>query len=241
MSLVSYAETQLSFSDLSGTEYENVLLNAIRVLSDQGHSNTSVHYLLGMVRIASVHENPYAFAMEDFTQRGWIKNTAPETDAPVDDDNIQELISQNILEVLELLTTATIQHNLDKDTLYSTFMRLAAFEPILQIVDEPKMWNQYADGEFQHKFMASLFKQSAKGRPYLDGVVFRTENDVCWTSRDSFKYIDLPCYSDDVKRHYITVDDDDRCVDEAEYQKYLDLVPDIVHPNTEKRKPKSML
>ena len=243
MSLETFATTQLSMvPSLAGTMTATALVEAMTILDSQGHSNSSIHYLLSLVKHASQHDDPYQYSYDSFTAKGWT------TKKPVEDENeewsvnMQYHICQNILEVLQSLTNNIKSHALDKETVMDNFMSLAAYEPIVPIVDEPSEWIDTGGNMFQHRYMSSVFKDKVDGRPYyLDGVVFLTEEGATWTSGDSRMYVNLPCMATDLTRHIIKVDDDDRCINEQVYLEYLVLAEQMVFPNTEKRKPASML
>lgn len=244
MNLVTYATNQMEMvPSLAGTMTFKTLVESMQILDNQGHSGSSMNYLLGMVKLASEHDDPHQFAFDDFTSRGWMTQKPSTGDEQKDwESNMQFHICTDILEVLKSLTDNIKTHSLDKDSVFSNFLLLAAYEPIVPITNEPSDWHSTGDNSFQHRYMSSIFKNGVDGRPYyLDGVVFRMESGSTWTSGDSKMYVNLPCMATDLTRHYINVDEEDRCVDEQEFLKYLVLAESMVHPRADSRKPKSML
>lgn len=244
MNLVTYATNQLEMvPSLVGTMTFKTLVESMHILENQGHSGASINYMLGVVKRASEQDDPYQFAIDEFNARGWMTQKPSTGDEEKDwSRNMQFHICTDILEVLKSLTDNIKTHSLDKDSVFRNFLLLAAFKPIVPITNEPSVWNHTGGNNYQHRYMSSIFKNGVDGRPYyLYGVVFLLENGTSCSCSDSTLYVNLPCMVTDLPHHFISVDADDRCVDEQSFLKYLVLAEDMVHPCPEIRKPASML
>lgn len=160
------------------------------------------------------------YAKREFSELGWDKS----------DDQMQKMACENILELLGVLenqghTNSSVQYVLNQ------FNQLARFQPITQIKDEPQFW-----AGNQHVKESGLFKENGIIK-WINGIAFVSPRNIPWHSRDSSVIVELPCYSRDLITHRILVDDEDRCLNDEEFNKYLALVPKMVRPDIERRRP----
>lgn len=164
------------------------------------------------------------YAKREFSELGWDKT----------DDQMQKMACENILELLDVLENQG-HTNFSVQYVLSQFNQLARFQPITQIKDEPRFWAKGEHGG-QHSKEFSLFKENGVIK-WQNGIVFVTPRNTSWQSSDSSVIVELPCYRQDLVTHRILVDDEDRCLNDEEFNKYLALVPKMVRPDIERRRP----
>lgn len=101
-------------------------------------------------------------------------------------------IQENIFELLEVFGN---QGHSGASSSYciEMFSKLAKFEPLCPLTGEDSEWNEVGDNWYQNNRCSHVFKNGKDGAPYdLNAYIFKNQDGVCFTSRDSRKYISFP-------------------------------------------------
>jgi len=84
--------------------------------------------------------------------------------------------------------------------------KLFRWLPLRPLTGEDDEWQEIGNGEWQNKRCSRVFK-GKDGRAYdIDGRIFREPDGTCYTSKDSWVYIDFPYYP---KSKYVDVEASD--------------------------------
>ena len=100
-------------------------------------------------------------------------------------------IMENIFELLEVFGK---QGHSGSSALYciSCFKKLALFEPLAPLTGEDVEWNEVDERDtYQNNRCSHVFKNK-DGAYDIDGKIFRKPNGCCYTSKDSYVFIDFP-------------------------------------------------
>lgn len=167
MSYVSHATHEFQFAGLP-TEVEKLIMSALELLSDEGHSGGSIGFFIGWVNRwrEDLSVNPeYVPSTDSMLYPYW------------------ELIRD------EQLGTKLL--------FLDTLAKVAGFKPLTLLTGADEEWGEYNHGSYQNRRCSNIFKD-ADGRAYtIDGRVFYTPS-VSWeqfngyTNRSSRKFITFP-------------------------------------------------
>lgn len=222
MDLYEYASSQLNLKGTYQPDFVEQVLKAVSLIDDQCHSGFSIGFLIRGIKTAVAEPDPYGYAI---TQRD---NCEP-------DFKMTIMLWENISEVVAIIMENECLNTAELTDVITT---LAAFDPLVPITDEEENWELF-ELTYQHQQKCSIFKDVGSNKPYyMDAIYFREQNGRGWRSGDSSLYIDLPIECKNLPAFEIKVDDECRCLNEEEFEKYMQLVPRMVTPLIELRRPK---
>ena len=97
-------------------------------------------------------------------------------------DEMQQLITKNILELIEVF--AKQDHSgMSANYCLNLFNKLAKYKPLTPISFEENQWKRIGKGMYQHKRNFGVFKDGKDGRPYYIHaytMCWKNEPDNCW-------------------------------------------------------------
>lgn len=98
------------------------------------------------------------------------------------------------------------------------------------VSDSSEFWKPCTNGLLKHTVVGRVYKEDGINTIpfYTRGILFEYPDGTICAERDSPRYIDLPCMNMHELEQTIKVDSTGRCIDEAEYLKYIRLDDDLV-------------
>lgn len=130
---------------------------------------------------------------------------SPETGLENPDHKPDEMQNYMELCVLEVIDTIYEQGHsgFSHGYMLGLLIPLLKDHPITPLTGNDWEWN-HIGGTYQNKRCPQVFKEGKNGMPYnCEGYAFSDNGKSWYTSRDSRKYLTLPCSSKDLDTEYI--------------------------------------